>query len=161
MMENGDFSDFERHVEINDSEDIENMGIENDTSFGIKETSNMGNDIVLSSLSSLKRKFNRNDSKEKNKFSGAASLKEDIRSLLNYLENKSTMSSAPSIEKDIELAMEILKNIPGIELKTELWCYACNLLCRKEMRVVFINQPDNERRLAWLEYNHDMSKKNE
>lgn len=52
MMENDGLSNFEEHVEIDDSED---MGIENDASFGIKKTSNMGNDIVFPSLSSLKR----------------------------------------------------------------------------------------------------------
>lgn len=97
MMENDDLSNFEENVEIDDSEDNDNMGIENDTSFVIKETSNMGNDIMFPSLSSVKRKFNREDSKEKKKISGAASLKEDIHSLLKYLENKSNATSAPSV----------------------------------------------------------------
>ncbi|KAG6527129.1 hypothetical protein ZIOFF_009222 [Zingiber officinale] len=150
MKENDNFPDFEGHIGIDDSEYNEDRGIEHDVSFGIKEKSNMGNDIVFPSLSSLKRKFNGEDGKEKKKISGAASLKEDIHSLLMYLENKSTVTSTPSTEKDIESAMVILKNIPGIEHKTELWCYACNLLSKKEMRAIFLNQPDNDCRLAWL-----------
>ncbi|KAG6467198.1 hypothetical protein ZIOFF_074985 [Zingiber officinale] len=120
MKENDDFPDFEGHIGIDDSEYNEDRGIEHDVSFGIKEKSNMGNDIVFPSLSSLKRKFNGEYGKEKKKISGATSLKEDIHSLLKYLENKSTVTSAPSTEKDIESAMVILKNIPGIEHKTEL-----------------------------------------
>ncbi|KAG6498100.1 hypothetical protein ZIOFF_046009 [Zingiber officinale] len=150
MKENDDFPDFEGHIGIDDSEYNEDRGIEHDVSFGIKEKNNMGNDIVFPSLSSLKRKFNGEDGKEKKKISGATSLKEDIHSLLKYLENKSTVTSTPSTDKDIESAMMILKNIPGIEHKTELWCYACNLLSKKEMRAIFLNQPDNDCRLAWL-----------
>ncbi|XP_073158253.1 uncharacterized protein [Henckelia pumila] len=131
VKENDDLPDFEEHVEIDDVSEYNDLGMENDTRFGIKEISNMSNDIVFSSLSSLKRKFNGEDNKEKKKVSGAASLKEDIHSLLKYLENKSTTTSAPSTEKDIESAMVILKNIPEIEHKTELWCYACNLLSKK------------------------------
>ncbi|KAG6471884.1 hypothetical protein ZIOFF_069331 [Zingiber officinale] len=120
MKENDDFPNFEGHIGIDGSEYNEDRGIEHDVSFGIKEKGNMGNDIVFSSLSSLKRKFNGEDGKERKKISGATSLKEDIHSFLKYLENKSTATSTPLTEKDIESAMVILKNIPRIEHKTEL-----------------------------------------
>ncbi|KAG6514260.1 hypothetical protein ZIOFF_024607 [Zingiber officinale] len=86
MKENDDFLDFEGHIGIDDREYNEDRGIEHDVNFGMKEKSNMGNDIVFPSLSSLKRKFNGEDGKEKKKIFGATSLKEDIHSLLNLME---------------------------------------------------------------------------
>ncbi|XP_073146717.1 uncharacterized protein [Henckelia pumila] len=112
--ENDSVPEFEKHVEIDDVENNEDRGLENDVSFGIKETSNMGNDIVFSYLSYFKRKFNGDNGKERKKISGAVSLKEGIHFLLKHLENKSTSTSTPSTEKDIESAMVILKNIPGV-----------------------------------------------
>ncbi|KAI3454863.1 hypothetical protein Pfo_011526 [Paulownia fortunei] len=78
---------------------------------------NTNSEIMFPSLASVKRKFSGENSKWKKKF----------------MENKSSTTSTPSTEITIGTAIEMLNNN-----------YACNLLSKKDMREVFVNQPSHD-----------------
>ncbi|KAL0379241.1 UNVERIFIED_CONTAM: hypothetical protein Sradi_3229600 [Sesamum radiatum] len=105
----------EEQVEIGDCNYTENIGI---------AKSNIAGKEMFPSLETMKRKYNGEQSKGKKKISGAASLKEDINSLLQFIANKSSATSSPSTLITIGAAIEILSNIPGIEPRSDLWNYA-------------------------------------
>ncbi|KAL0433340.1 UNVERIFIED_CONTAM: hypothetical protein Slati_2668300 [Sesamum latifolium] len=117
----------EEQVEISDSDYTEDIGIAKyNTNSGKKEVSIAGNEVMFPSLETIKRKYSGEQSKGKKKIFGAASLKEDINSLLQFMENKSSATSIPSTIITIGAAIEILSNIPRIEPRSDLWNYACH-----------------------------------
>ncbi|PIN04367.1 hypothetical protein CDL12_23097 [Handroanthus impetiginosus] len=148
-------------VHIGDSDDTENIETSDyNVNSGTKKTNSVSNEVMFPSLDNVKRKFSGENSKGKKKISGAASLKEDIHSLLHFMANRNTASSAPSTEITIGAAIELLNNVPGIAPQSELWNYSCNLLSKKEIREVFVSQPCHGSRLSLLEFNYNQFKKN-
>ncbi|XP_012846397.1 PREDICTED: uncharacterized protein LOC105966383 [Erythranthe guttata] len=158
---NGEFNEVEEHVEIDDIDDNDYIGVdEYNTNPEMKEEDDNAKEIVFPSFSTLKRKSIGESHKVKKKVSGAASLKEDIHSLLQFMEKKSSTTSTLSIEITIATALKMLNNLSGIPSLSELWNYASNLMSKKDMREIFANQPSDEARLSWLEYNFNKYKKN-
>ncbi|PIN19960.1 hypothetical protein CDL12_07351 [Handroanthus impetiginosus] len=162
LEDNGESNNHEEEqVHIGDSDDTENIEISDyNMNSGTKKTNSVSNEVMFTSLDNVKRKFSGENSKGKKKISGAASLKEDIHSLLHFMANRNTATSAPSTEITIGAAIELLNDVPGIAPQSELWNYSCNLLSKKEMREVFVSQPCHGSRLSWLEFNYNQFKKN-
>ncbi|KAK6153954.1 hypothetical protein DH2020_013593 [Rehmannia glutinosa] len=156
--DNGESNDFEEHVEIGDSDDNNYIETDCNKNSEMKETNNFVNENMFPSFAPAKKRNNGENSKGKKKVSGAASLKEDIQSLLQFMEKKSSDTSTHCTDVSIAAAMEILNNMPGIAPMSDLWNYACNLFCKKDMREVFVCQPSHESRLSWLEFNYDRFK---
>ncbi|KAG8376111.1 hypothetical protein BUALT_Bualt09G0029400 [Buddleja alternifolia] len=151
---NESIEDQMEHVEIGDSDGMEDIGSPNYNIASRSRQSPYINEMFPSSTT-IKRKCSGEDSKMKKKMSGAASLREDIHSLLQCLATKNSATFASSGEMTIGAAIEMLSSIPDITPRSKLWNYACNLLSKKDMREVFASQPCHESRLCWLEFNYD------
>ncbi|PIM98387.1 hypothetical protein CDL12_29133 [Handroanthus impetiginosus] len=162
LKDNGESNNHEKEqVHIGDNDDTENIEISYyNVNFGTKKINSVSNEVVFPSLENIKRKFSSEQSKGKKKISGAASLKEDIHSLLYFMANRNTATSTPSTEMAIGAAIELLNNVLGITPQSELWNYSYNLLSKKVMREVFVSQPCHGSRLSWLEFNYNQFKKN-
>ncbi|KAG8379760.1 hypothetical protein BUALT_Bualt07G0122900 [Buddleja alternifolia] len=146
------------HIKIGDGDDMEDIGSPNyNIASGSKQTPYINE--MFPSSTTIKRKCSDEDSKMKKKMSGAASLREDIHSLLQCLATKNSVISASSVEMTIGAAIEMLCSIPDITPRSELWNYACNLLSKKDMQEVFASQPCHQSCLCWLEFNYDQFKK--
>ncbi|PIN26459.1 hypothetical protein CDL12_00784 [Handroanthus impetiginosus] len=161
LEDNGESNNHkEEQVHIGDSDDTKNIEIfDYNVNSRTKKTNSVSNEVMFPYLDNIKRKFSDEKSKGKKKISGAASLKEDIHSLLYFMTNRNTETSTPSIEITIGAAIELLNNVPGIAPQSELWNYLCNLLSKNEMREVFVSQPCHGSRLSWLEFNYNQFKK--
>ncbi|KAK6147923.1 hypothetical protein DH2020_018835 [Rehmannia glutinosa] len=146
--DNGESNNFEEHVEIGDSDDNNYIETNCNKNSEMKETNNFGNENMFPSFAPAKKRNNGENSKGEKKVSGAASLKEDIQSLLQFMEKKSSGISTHCTDVSIAAAMDILNNMPGIAPMSDLWNYACNLLSKKDMREVFVCQPSHESRLS-------------
>lgn len=157
---NVESNETEGPVDIDDTDDNNYTEVDGYNNHpGMKEVGDSAKEMMFPTFTIGKRKSREENNKVKKKISGAASLKEDIRSLLQFMEKKSATISTSSGDITIAAAIEMLSKVPGVTPSSELWFYASNLLSKKEMREVFANQPSDECRLRWLEYNHDKFKK--
>ncbi|KAI3454861.1 hypothetical protein Pfo_011524 [Paulownia fortunei] len=119
--------------ESNKVEEHVEIGDSDDNDYVEIDEYNTNSEIMFPSLALVKRKFSGENNKWKKKF----------------MENKSSTTSTPSTEITIGTAIEMLNNN-----------YACNLLSKKDMREVFVNQPSHESRFSWIQFNYDQFKKN-
>ncbi|KAG8383802.1 hypothetical protein BUALT_Bualt04G0051500 [Buddleja alternifolia] len=124
--------DQREHVEIGDSDDMEDIGSPNQNIASGSRQAHYTSEMFPPSTT-IKRKSSDENSKMKKKMFGAASLREDIHSLLQFLATKSSSTSTSSVEMTINAAIEMLSSIPGRTPRSELWNYACNRLSKKAM----------------------------
>ncbi|XP_052177581.1 L10-interacting MYB domain-containing protein-like [Diospyros lotus] len=93
----------------------------------------------------------------KERMSSAAMLRTNIEDLMQlYTKSTNTTNSVarPDAES-IPKCMEVLQRLP-IQVGCKLWNYACTHFTKPPNRTVFINQPSDEARFAWLDYLHQL-----
>ncbi|GAA0148284.1 hypothetical protein LIER_36689 [Lithospermum erythrorhizon] len=142
-----------------DSHDIQNVEMQS-----ALHASLLGDDYLFPNSSSFKRQKSNKGKKSclrSRTKSGAASLKEDIHSLVELLKSKNIVTSSSSIPltpppPTIEQCMLMLQNIPGVSISSPIWNYGCHLLKENDSRTVFMNQPSDEARLSFLEFTYQM-----
>ncbi|KAH0702101.1 hypothetical protein KY285_016379 [Solanum tuberosum] len=88
--------------------------------------------------------------------STAASMKEDMHSLVELMSNKSTATSHAVDDPTIDKCMDFLANIPGIFERGEMYNYFVNMFLKKDIRQVFLKMPTDEARKSWMEYNYQL-----
>uniref|UniRef100_M1DMM2 Myb/SANT-like domain-containing protein n=1 Tax=Solanum tuberosum TaxID=4113 RepID=M1DMM2_SOLTU len=88
--------------------------------------------------------------------STAASMKEDMHSLVELMSNKSTAASHAVDDPTIDKCMDFLANIPGIFERGEMYNYFVNMFLKKDIRQVFLKMPTDEARKSWMEYNYQL-----
>ncbi|XP_069153713.1 L10-interacting MYB domain-containing protein-like [Solanum lycopersicum] len=88
--------------------------------------------------------------------STAASMKEDMQSLLELMSNKSTATSHAVDDPTIDKCMDFLANIPNIFERGEMYNYFVNMFLKKDIRQVFLKMPTDEVRKSWMEYNYEL-----
>ncbi|MCF8704113.1 hypothetical protein L3055_11305, partial [Corynebacterium sp. MC-02] len=52
---------------------------------------------------------------------------------------------------DIQSVMDVVRNLPGMVVRSELWWKASMLLVKQPMREIFLAQKDPQSQLEWLE----------
>ncbi|KAK6938020.1 LOW QUALITY PROTEIN: hypothetical protein RJ641_031528 [Dillenia turbinata] len=145
------------HDDINEGEEgyeVEDHDIEKTNKSDDSQFDNIrGLDDTCTSVESLfpqtfnvKEKERASKTRKKIKTSGASGLKEDIQSLfkLMYIRSTSTFSSGSQDGPTIAKCLDILKNLPGVELGNKHWFYACDHFAKKEQQKIFFRQPNNE-----------------
>ncbi|KAK6914425.1 Myb/SANT-like domain [Dillenia turbinata] len=139
-----DINEDEEGYEVEDH-DIEEIDKSDDSLFDVQNIRGIDNTFT-SDESLFPPTFNI-------KTSGASRLKEDIQSLLKLMStmSTSTFSSGSQDGPTIVECLDILKNLPGVELGSGLWFYACDLFAKKEQREIFFRQSNNELKLGWLQ----------
>ncbi|KAK4731345.1 hypothetical protein R3W88_024333 [Solanum pinnatisectum] len=95
-----------------------------------------------------------NQVKKSKKKSIAASMKEDMHSLVELMSNKRTATSHVVYDPTIDKCMDFLANIPGIFERGEMYNYFVNMFLKKDIRQVFLKMPTDEARKSWMEYNY-------
>ncbi|KAK6942682.1 Myb/SANT-like domain [Dillenia turbinata] len=119
--------------------DIEKIDKSDDSQFNVQNI--RGLDDTFTSDESLfppafnvKEKERPSETQKKIKTSSASGLKEDIQSLLKLMSTRSTSTFSSSSQDGPTIAecLDILKNLPEIELGSGLWFYACDLFAKKE-----------------------------
>ncbi|XP_052203034.1 L10-interacting MYB domain-containing protein-like [Diospyros lotus] len=93
----------------------------------------------------------------KERMSSAAMLRTNIEDLMQlYTKSTNTTNSVAGPDAEsIPKCMEVLQRLP-IQVGCKLWNYACTLFTKPPNRTVFINQPSDEARFAWLDYLHQL-----
>ncbi|KAL2523146.1 uncharacterized protein Fot_27069 [Forsythia ovata] len=117
-----------------------------------------GNVDMFPSSSVGKRKstgsgYLRDDHKRRK--SGASSLKDEIKILLNSMSLIAASYSASS-GSSIEECMSMIHSMEGIAKGSPFYCYVCNFLCDKGARTIFVSVKDATVRLKWLMYNYEI-----
>ncbi|KAH0724993.1 hypothetical protein KY284_000858 [Solanum tuberosum] len=97
-----------------------------------------------------------NQMKKSKTKSTAASMKEDMHSLVELMSNKSTATSHAVDDPTIDKCMDFLANIPGIFERGEMYNYFVNMFLKKDIRQVFLKMPTDEARKSWMEYNYQL-----
>ncbi|XP_049375184.1 L10-interacting MYB domain-containing protein-like [Solanum verrucosum] len=88
--------------------------------------------------------------------STAASMKEDMHSLVELMSNNSTATSHAVDDPTIDKCMDFLANILGIFERGEMYNYFVNMFLKKNIRQVFLKMPTDEARKSWMEYNYQL-----
>ncbi|KAL2504456.1 hypothetical protein Adt_20077 [Abeliophyllum distichum] len=107
---------------------------------------------MLPSSSFAKRKSSIRSETRKSR---ASSLRDDIENLVNLISTKIS-GTGPSIEE----CLGLLGKIEGLVVGSPTYFYACNFLCNKENREMFIAIGDDTARYNWIMYNYNISKSN-
>ncbi|KAK4727104.1 hypothetical protein R3W88_032021 [Solanum pinnatisectum] len=119
-------------------------------------------DSIMFPMPSLKRHISTdgietsNQVKKSKTKSTAASMKEDMHSLVKLMSNKSTTTFHAVDDPTIDKCMDFLASIPGIFERGEMYNYFVNMFLRKDIRQVFLKMPTGEARKSWMEYNYQL-----
>ncbi|XP_052174288.1 L10-interacting MYB domain-containing protein-like [Diospyros lotus] len=141
--------------EIENTEDINNLGDPFATDEGPNDAVT-GDDLFVEPTWQQERPSTTKKAR-KEKMSSAAMLRTNIEDLMQ-LYSKSTNTSNSVVGPDaesIQKCLEVLQRLP-IQVGCRLWNYACTLFTKPPNRTVFINQPSDEARFAWLDYLHQL-----
>ncbi|MCD7459945.1 hypothetical protein HAX54_042375 [Datura stramonium] len=88
--------------------------------------------------------------------SAAASMKEEIHSLIELMSSKSTTTSPSIDDPTIDKCMYILSNLPDIPEESGIYNYTVNMFLKKDIPQVFLKMTTNEAQKSWLEYNYEL-----
>ncbi|CAI9763486.1 unnamed protein product [Fraxinus pennsylvanica] len=109
--------------------------------------------FTLPSSSFAKRKSSIRLETSKSRFS----LRDDIENLANLISAKIS-GIGPSIKECLALLGKI---DDGVAVGSPTYFYACNFLCNKDNREMFIAIGDDTARHNWIMYNYNISKSND
>ncbi|KAK6773998.1 hypothetical protein RDI58_029237 [Solanum bulbocastanum] len=119
-------------------------------------------DSTMFPMPSIKRQISTdgietsNQVKKSKTKSAAASMKEDMHSLVKLMSNKSTTTSHAVDDPTIDKCMDFLASILEIFERGEMYNYFVNIFLKKDIRQVFLKMPTNEARKSWMEYNYQL-----
>ncbi|XP_060171875.1 uncharacterized protein LOC132603030 [Lycium barbarum] len=119
-------------------------------------------DSIMFPKPSLKRRGSIDDTETSNQVkknkakSGAASIREDIHSLVEFMSSKSTATSPSVDDPVIDKCMNMLANFSDIPAGCGKYNYVCNMFLKKDVRQLFLKMETDEARKSWLEYNYQL-----
>ncbi|XP_059281445.1 L10-interacting MYB domain-containing protein-like [Lycium ferocissimum] len=146
--------DKEHFINPNDEANNENDDIQNVDSIMFPKSSLKRRGLIdgIGTNTQVKKK-----KKKKNKAkSGAASVREDIHSLVDFMSSKSTATS-PSIDDPvIDKCMNVLANFSNIPAGSGKYNYVYNMFLKKDVRQLFLKMETDEAQKSWLEYNSQL-----